>query len=170
MAEAAEANPCSNPGCDLPGINQCSACKTALYCGPICQTADWAHHKEECDGHLRKVGRANLIKAKGFHLQQNWVQELRYAEIAATKLKQLKDRRLETVELISVAMECVFDALQRLGRHAEALESVKEQHTLWAMNHLRNAGSMKAALRLIQSCLHNEEWETPNAMPAMLIS
>ena len=52
-----------------------------------------------------------------------------------------------------------FDALQRLGRHKEAQECIKECYTLWAMNHMRNPGSMKAALALIQSCIHNKEYE-----------
>ena len=160
MAEvAAEVIPCSNPGCVQPGTNHCSACKTTVYCCVICQTADWTHHKEECPGHLRKVGMAHLVKAKGFHDAQNWVQTLRHGELAATKLKQLKDRRLETVEFISDALVCKCDALQRLGRHREALECAKECYTLWAMNHLRNPGSMVAALQLIQSCLHNGEYE-----------
>ena len=68
---------CSNPGCDQPGTKQCSACKTKAYCGPICQTADWQHHKEECPGHLRKMGMAHLEKAKGFDKDCNWVQTLR---------------------------------------------------------------------------------------------
>ena len=100
MAEAAEVATCSNPGCDQPGTKSCSACKTTFYCCVICQTADWTKHKEECDGHLRKVGKANLEKALGFYRQQNWMQALRYGELAATKLKQLKDRRLETVQTI----------------------------------------------------------------------
>ena len=87
------------------------------------------------------------------------MQTLRYAEIAATKLKQLKDRRLETVELIDSALAYTFDALQSMGRHREALECIKECYSLWAMNHLRHPGSMKAAMGLIQSCLHNEEYE-----------
>ena len=65
MAEETEAKPCSNPGCNQPGTNACSACKTSLYYGPTCQTADWAHHKEECPVHLRKVGKANFDKAFG---------------------------------------------------------------------------------------------------------
>ena len=150
---------CSNPGCDQPGTNKCSACKTTVYCGPTCQTADWTHHKEECPGHLRKVGMANLEKSMEFHQQQNWMQALRYGELAAMKLKQLKDRRLETVQIIDAALGCKFDALQRLDRQKEALECIKECYTLWAMNHLRNPGSIKAALGLIQSCLHNEEYE-----------
>ena len=150
---------CSNPGCDQPGTNQCSACKTTVYCCVICQTADWAHHKEECQGHLRKVGKANLEKAKGFHQQQNWVQALRYGELAAIKLKQLKDRRLETVELIDDALMYKFNTLQRLARHRKAMECIKECYTLWAMNHMRNPGSMRAALGLIQSCIHNKEYE-----------
>ena len=156
---AGEAKLCSNHGCDQPATKSCSACKIALYCGVICQTADWPHHKEECPGHLRKVGKAHLTKAKGFHQQQNWVQSLRYGEIAATNLKQLKDRRLETVEAIDKALSIKFDALQFLGRHSEVLECIKECYTLWAMNHMRNPGSMRAASALIQSCLNNEEYE-----------
>ena len=150
---------CSNPGCDQPGSNKCSACKATFYCGSICQTADWPQHKEECPGHLRKVGEANLAKAMGFGRERNWAQTLRYAELAATKLKQLKDRRLETVEAIDAAMTYKFNALQRLCRNREALECAKECYTLWAMNHLRNPGSINAAFGLIQSCIHNEELE-----------
>ena len=158
MAEV-EVKPCSNPGCDQPGKSSCSACKTTVYCGAICQSADWPHHKEECDGHLRKVGIANLTKAAGFDREQNWVQVLRYADLAATKLKQLKDRRLETVELIDHALRCKCNALNFLYRPKEAMECIKECYTLWAMNHIRNKGSIKAALGLIQSCLHNKEYE-----------
>ena len=161
MAEvpAVEVKSCANPGCDQPGTNQCSACKTTVYCGPICQTADWVHHKEECPGHLRKVGMTHFVKANGFYRERNWVQSLRYGELAATKLKQLKDRRLDTVQAISDALTYKFDALQFLNRHREALECAKECYTLWAMNHMRNPGSMKAALLLIQSCLHNKQFE-----------
>ena len=159
MAEVAEVKPCSNPGCDQPGTKSCSACKIAVYCSVICQTADWTHHKEECPGHLRKVGIANLDKAAGFQRQQNWVQTLRYGELAATKLKQLKDRRLETVKIIDDSLICQFNALNFMGRHKEALECIKECYTLWAMNHLRHPGSMKAALSLIESCIHNRKYE-----------
>ena len=159
VAPPAEVTPCSNPGCDQPGTNQCSACKTTVYCCVICQTADWSHHKEECPGHLLKVGKANLEKAKGFKRERNWAQVLHFAEIAATKLKQLKDRRLETVLAINDAMEYKFDALQLMDRHKEALECAKECYTLWAMNHLRNPMSMVAALGLIQSCIQNGEFE-----------
>ena len=121
MAEV-ELKPCSNPGCDQPGTSSCSACKTTFYCCVICQTADWTQHKEECQGHLRKVGKSNLAKAQGFDREQNWAQTLRYAELAATKLKQLKDRRLETVELIYAAMTSKYNALQLMGRDREAME------------------------------------------------
>ena len=105
MAEMeVEVKSCSNPGCDQPGTKSCSACKTIVYCSVICQTVNWTKHKEECDGHLRKVGKAHLVKAMGFQEQRNWVQLLHYGEIAATKLKQLKDRRLETVQLIDAAL------------------------------------------------------------------
>ena len=162
MAEVAKeegVKPCCNPGCDQPGTKSCSACKTSYYCSVICQTAHWSHHKEECDGHLRKVGQANLDKAKSFDRENNYVQTLRYGEIATTKLKLLKDRRLETVQAINRALRYKFDSLQLLGRHKEAHECIKECYTLWAMNHLRNPGSMTAALAFIESCIHNKEFE-----------
>ena len=158
MAEV-EVKPCSSPGCDQPGTSSCSACKTTFYCCVVCQTADWPNHRGKCDGHLRKVGKANLAKAKGFYGQDNWVQSLRYGELAATKLKQLKDRRLETVLDISFALACKYDALNFMGRHREAMECAEERYTLWAMNHMRNPGSIAAGFQLIESCIHNEEYE-----------
>ena len=142
-----------------PGTNQCSACHSSAYCGVNCQKADWAHHKEECPGHLRKVGLVNLFKAHGFHEQQNWLQTLRFAVVAATKLKQLKDRRLETVSLINDALVYQFNALKFLSRLQECMECAKERYTLWAMNHLRDSGSIYAAFALIESCLFNKEYE-----------
>ena len=158
MAEEVVAT-CSNPGCDHLGTKQCSACKTTPYCGPICQTADWGHHKEECPGHLRKLGMAHLKKATEFEREKNWMQTLRYAEPALIKLKQLKDRRLETVKNIDDAFTCKFNALQFMGRQREALECAKECYSLWAMNHMRNPRMLNAAFLLIQSCIHNGEYE-----------
>ena len=162
MAEAdveVEVQPCSNPGCDQSGTSFCGKCGLVKYCCRTCQTADWVHHKDECPGHLRKVGMAHLAKALGFHEQQNWMQELHYADLATTKLKQLKDRRLETVEAISEALGCKYNALGRLNRHREAMESAEECYTMWAMNHLRNEGSLRCASALIQSYLQNEKYE-----------
>ena len=159
MAEVAEVKPCSNLGCDQPGTKSCSACKTTFYCCVICQTANWTKHKEECDGHLRKMGKANLAKAEGFYGERNYVQTLRFANLAATKLKQLKDRRLETVELINDALGYKYNALNFTGRYREAKESAEERYTLWAMNHMRNPGSISAAFGLIESCLHNKQYE-----------
>ena len=111
MEMTEEAKPCSNPGCDQPGTKSCSACKTTVYCCVSCQTADWSSHKEECDGHMRKLGVANLDKAKVFNRQRNWMQTLRYAEVATTKLKKLKDRRLETVVVINDALMTKYNAI-----------------------------------------------------------
>ena len=159
MADVADVKPCSNPGCDQPGTKSCSACKTTFYCCVICQTADWIKHKEECDGHLRKVGTTNLAKAEGFYGERNYVQTLRFANLAATKLRQLKDRRLETVQLINDALECKYYALNFMGRHREAKECAEERYTLWAMNQMRNPGSIKAAFGLIESCILNKNYE-----------
>ena len=87
------------------------------------------------------------------------VQSLRYGELAATKLTQLKDRRLEIVELIDGAMACKFNALNFMDRNREAMECAEERYTLWAMNHMRNPGSIDAAFALIESCIHNKKYE-----------
>ena len=110
---------CANPGCNQPGTNKCGACNKTPYCGPICQTADWAHHKEECPGHLRKVGMANLQKARVFYQERNLVQAFRHADLAATKLKQLIDA---PEEYMDEAMSLKFNALNLTGQDKEALE------------------------------------------------
>lgn len=34
--------------CQRPGENQCSGCKTVVYCGRDCQLQDWTIHKKNC--------------------------------------------------------------------------------------------------------------------------
>ena len=146
---------CSNPGCDQPGTKQCSACKTTFYCDPTCQTADWPNHKEECPGHLRKMGMAHLVKARGFLQDNNHVQALKHAELALTKLKLLKDRPFDAMD---DAFACKSGALKFMGRQTEAMESAKERYTMWAMSNIRNPRSIYAAFDLIECCLHIEEY------------
>ena len=145
---------CSAPGCDQPGTNKCSGCKTTPYCGPICQKAHWNYHKEECDGRLRKMGMDYLDKAKGFLRAQNWSQLVRYSDLAATKLKQLKDR---PVKNISTALGLKCTALSFLGRYREQLECAKEWYCLWNTKPT-DVDAIQAAFGLIQSCIHNKEY------------
>ena len=145
---------CSNPGCEQPGTNKCSGCKITHYCGPICQKAHWNHHKESCDGRLRKMGMAHLDKADGFYREQDWPQALRYSDLAATKLKQLKDR---PIEVISEALMFKVDALGFLGRFREQLECAKEWYCLWNTKPT-DQGAIRAAFALIQSCITNKEY------------
>ena len=145
---------CSAPGCDQPGTNKCSGCKTTPYCGPICQKAHWNYHKEECDGRLHKMGMDYLDKAEGFLRAQNWSQALRYGDLAATKLKQLKDRSLDD---ISAALGHKFTALGFLGRYREQLECGKEWYCLWNKKPT-DPGAIQAAFALIESCLKNCEY------------
>ena len=154
-----ETTTCGNPGCDRPGTNQCSGCFSFVYCGRSCQVEDWPNHKQVCPGHLRKVGITYLEKARKFEHERNWEQTLRYGILSANTLKQLKDRRRETVKMIDHAFICQFNALQFMVRHTEALEVAEERYTLWATNHIRNPGSLASALALIQSCIHNKKYE-----------
>ena len=145
---------CVNPGCDQPGTNKCSGCKTTPYCGPICQKAHWPEHKEVCDGHLRKVGMAHLDKAGGFYREQNWPQTLRYSELAATKLMQLKNR---PVEDISFALGWKCTALEFFGQSKVQMECAKEWYCMWNTKPT-DVGAIEAAFALIGSCMANKEY------------
>ena len=145
---------CANPGCDQPGTNKCSGCKTTPYCGTVCQKDHWQIHKESCDGRLRKMGMDHLDKARGFSREHNWSQLLRYSDLAATTLKQLKDRPLED---ISEALSYKCTALGFLGRNREQLECAKEWYCLWNTKPT-DVGAIDAAFGLIESCMHNKEY------------
>ena len=145
---------CANPGCEQPGTNKCSGCKTTPYCGPICQKDHWSIHKESCDGRLRKMGMDHLDTAKGFERENNWSQALRYSDLALTKLKQLKDR---PIEAISGALCYKCNALGFLGQHREQLESAKEWYCLWNTKPT-DPGAIMAAFALIVSCMANKEF------------
>ena len=145
---------CANPGCSEPGTNKCAGCKTTPYCGPICQTAHWPTHKESCDGRLRKMGMDHLNKAAAFREEKNWSQALRHSELAATKLKLLKDRPLEAISS-SFDLKCA--ALGFLGRYSEQLECAKEWYCLWNTKPT-DVGAITAAFALILSCIHNKEY------------
>ena len=148
---------CSNPGCDQPGTSKCSACKTTPYCGPICQTAHWTCHKEECEGHLLKVGNAHFAKAKGFYSNRNSVQVLRYSDLALAKFNAMKKRPLE---LISFALGWKCAALAEMGRPAESLQCAKDKYNLWAMARgPAHPFTISAAFFLIEALLTNEEYE-----------
>ena len=112
------------------------------------------HHKEECPGHLRKVGMSHLEKAEGFHRAYNWQQTLRHSELAANKLKQLKEC---PVEAISDALGWKFDALNFVDRKREALECAKEWYCLYPTNHT-HPPAIKAGFAVIESSIHNREY------------
>ena len=145
---------CANPGCDQPGTNKCSGCKITPYCGTVCQKDHWKIHKESCDGRLRKMGMAYLDKAVGFNRENNWSQVLRYSDLAATKLKQLKDRPLEDIS-DALSLKCTAQGF--LGQYREQLECAKEWYCLWNTKPT-DVGAINAAFYLIESCLHNKEY------------
>ena len=157
MAEVEEAEiaTCSCPGCDQPGPSLCASCKLVGYCCRTCQVDDWSRHKEECQGHMRKVGMAHLQKAWGFHRDRNWVQTFRYSELALVKLKQLNERPIEEIDDSLVGK---FNALTFMGRHREALECAKERYCLYLTSHT-HPPAIEASFHLIESCIHNEEYE-----------
>ena len=155
----AEIVTCACPGCDQPaGTKKCSACKTTPYCGVRCQTEDWPHHKEECPGHLCKVGRLQIDKSEGFFRNNNFVQALRCAELVKIKLKQLKDRSLPVIKILDDALAHKFKALNFMGRHKEALECATERYNLWATTNMRNPGMIMAAFGLIESLINNDKF------------
>ena len=97
---------------------------------------------------------ANLEKAKGFGRYRNWQQTLHYAELAATKLKQIKDRPLED---LSEALNLKFNGLNLMDHNREALECAKEWYCLHLTKHT-HPPAIKAGFALIESCIHNGEF------------
>ena len=150
---------CSAPGCLEPGTSKCSSCKITPYCSVACQTIDWVHHKEECQGRLRKLGEAHCQKAKGFNRERNWTQSLHFSELALTMLKKLKARPLEVILIIDNAMGIKYNALNFIDRKKEALECAKERYSLWAAGYMRHHGMLFAAFPLIDGLINNEDYE-----------
>ena len=155
-AKEAEIAICTRPGCDQPGLSLCSSCRLVGYCCRTCQVEDWPRHKEvDCQGHLRKIGMSHLQKAKGFYRDRNWEQSLGYSELALVKLKQLNDRPIEALD---DTLRCKFTSLNQMGRDREALECAKERYCLYVTSHT-HPPAIEASFDLIQSCIHNEEYE-----------
>ena len=100
------------------------------------------------------TGKADLFKAQGFHKDRKWTQSLQYANFAATKLKQIKDRPIED---ISEALRCRFYALNMMGRNKEAMDCAKEWYCLWLTKHT-HPPAIDAGFALIESCIHNGEY------------
>ena len=146
---------CSCPGCDQPGPSLCASCKLVGYCCRTCQVEDWPRHREECQGHIRKVGMAHLRKAEGFHQDDDWLETLRYSELALVKLKQLNDRPIVAIDQ---ALSCKFSALNIMDRNREALECANERYCLYLTKHT-HPPAVEAAFDLIESCIHNKEHE-----------
>ena len=116
--------------------------------------AHWPTHKESCDGRLHKMGMDHLNKARGFFRETNWLQLLRYSDLAATKLKQLKDRPIEDIS-IALSMKCT--AMGFLGQNREQLECAKEWYCLWNTKPT-DPPAIDAAFALIQSCMNCYEY------------
>ena len=146
---------CACPGCEQAGTSLCASCRLVKYCCRTCQVEDWPRHREEdCQGHMRKIGIAHLQKANGFDRDRNWMQTLRYSELALVKLKQLHDRPIEAID---AALTCKFNALNLMGRSREALECATERYCLYLTTHT-HPPAINASFDLIESCLHNKEY------------
>ena len=146
---------CSRPGCDEPGTSLCGSCRLVKYCCRICQVEDWPRHKEaDCQGHIRKIGMAHLQQAKGFRRDRNFVQTIRYSELALVKLKQLNDRPIKAID---DALSYKFNALNFMDQNREALECAKERYCLYLREHT-HPPAIHASFDLIESCIHNKEF------------
>ena len=100
------------------------------------------------------MGMSHLDKASGFDREHNWPQSLRYSDLAATKLMQMKDRPIDD---ISDALSRKCTALGFMDQHREQLECAKEWYCLWNTKPT-DMGAINAAFALISSCLSNKEY------------
>ena len=157
---------CACPGCDQPGTNGCASCRLVGYCSRVCQTTDWLHHKEECPGHLHKIGMSHLNKAEGFNSERNWPQSLRHADLALTKLKQLKDRPLAVIEILDDAYKHKGSALDFMVRDKEALECATERYNMWETTYRRHPKTIAASFSLIEGLMSNREFHKAHLIAA----
>ena len=97
---------------------------------------------------------AHLQKAKGFGRDRNWVQTLRYSDLALVKLKQLNDRPIVALD---DALRCKFNSLNFMGRYRESLECAQERYCLYLTSHT-HPPAINASFWLIESCIHNNEF------------
>ena len=97
----------------------------------------------------------NLQKAESLQDQCNWTQALHHADLAANKLKQLKDDRLK--EAIGDALRVKNNALNSLGRYKEGLECAKEHYCMYLTSHT-HPPAIEASFALIQCCIFNKEY------------
>ena len=102
---------------------------------------------------------ACLEKAQDFEDKREHVQALRYADFALTKLKQLKNRPLSVIEIISDALRMKYNALNLLHRRKEALECATERYSLWSKNYMRNVGMIHSSIPLIESLINNKAFD-----------
>jgi len=98
---------------------------------------------------------SHLQKAKGFQRDRNWMQTLRYSDLALVKLKKLNDRPIEEID---DALRCKFSALNLMGRNRDALECAKERYCMYLTCHT-HPPAIDASFYLIESCIHNKEYE-----------
>ena len=98
---------------------------------------------------------SNLQKAEGFYRDSNWIQTLRYSDLALVKLKQLNERPIEAIDK---ALRCKFNALNFMGRDREALECAQERYCLYLTSHT-HPPAIIASFDLIESSIHNKEYE-----------
>ena len=108
---------------------------------------------------MRKVAITHLRKADVFWKEQNYVQLLRFSELAEKALNKLKARPLEVITIIDEAMRMQLNSLNFMGRHKESLECAKRRYSLWAAGYMRNAGMLDAAFPLIEGLIQNNEYE-----------
>ena len=101
---------------------------------------------------------AHLGKARGFDRERNRLQTLRHADLALTKLKQLKDHSLEFIIILDDAMAAKYNALHFMCRDKEALECATERYNMWATTNIRNPRTIGASFPLIESLIRNEEF------------
>ena len=105
------------------------------------------------------MGMAYLEKTRGFNRNNDWLQTLRYAELALTKLKLLKDRSLAFIEILDEALRCKYDALNFMNLDKEALECATERYNMWATTNIRNPRTIEASFPLIESLIENNEFD-----------
>ena len=113
----------------------------------------------QLDEALRMIGETHLEMAKGCGEGNNLPQALHCCDLALISLKKLHARPLEVIEIIDTAMGNKFNVLNLMGKKKEALACAEERYSLWACGFMRNQCMLFAAFPLIESLIHDIQFE-----------
>ena len=156
---------CTQKDSQKGGEDQLDVSRKSIVCTELSTPAESEYgstpgsvpDEESSEESLHKIGTAHITKAMSCYDHRNYLEMLRYSELALAQLCAMKKRPLEA---ISEAMAIQCQALKFLGRHAEALQSAKTMYSQWEIERgPAHLFTIDAAFYLVESSLFNRQFQ-----------